>query len=171
MKSNKRSWVVACSVLAGLPFAADVSSAATFEYDSYSVTNEQTIAIATPNNIYAGIGQIVLDGSGANAGQFQAAWCLDIFDFLTTSGTYTAGPLTTAGSGGSNPSLNAAQISAIGSVMVHGSALIDTNTDVSAATQLAIWKLEYGDSFTYSGISSAVELDCTAVPNECFGRW
>ncbi len=156
MKSNKRAWALAFSVLAGFPFSAGVASAATFQYDSYTVTNEQTIAVLTPQNVSGGMGQIVLHGAGANAGQLQAAWCLDIYDFLTTSGTYTAGPLTTAGSGGTNPLLNASQISEIGSVMVNGSALIGSDTNVSAATQLAIWKLEYGASFTYSGVSAAV---------------
>jgi hypothetical protein len=99
----------------------------------------------------------VLQGTGTNAGQIQTAWCLDVYDFLTTSGTYTVGPLTTDGSGGSNPTLSDAQISEIGSLMVQGTASINSSTDVSAATQLAIWKLEYGASFSYSGVSSSVE--------------
>ena len=103
------------------------------------------------------MGQIVLHGAGANINELQAAWCVDIYDFLTHSGTYTIGPLTTAGSGGSNPSLSTAQISQIGSLMVHGTALINTDTNVSAATQLAIWMVEYGIGFTYSGVASAVE--------------
>ncbi len=134
------------------------ASAATFQYDGYTVTNGQTVQILTPNNAADVMGQIVLQGVGANAGQFQAAWCVDIYDVLTPSGTYTAGPLTTAGSGGSNPALSDAQISEIGSLMVHGTALINSNTDVSTATQIAIFMVEYGGSFTYSGISSAVTV-------------
>ena len=156
MKSSKGSWVLALSVLAGFSFSASASSASTFQYDSYTVTNTQSIHILTPNNITGGMGQIVLHGAGANSGQFQAAWCLDIYDGLTNSGTYTAGPLTTAGSGGSNPILSAAQISEIGSLMVHGTALINSDKKVSAATQLAIWMVEYGNTFTYSGVSSTV---------------
>ena len=156
MKSNKRAWFVALCAFAGFPFASSVASAATFQYSGYSVTNEQTIHILTPNNISGGMGQIVLDGAGANAGQFQAAWCLDIYDFLTNSGTYTVTPLTTAGSGSSNPALTTTQIAEIGSLMVNGTARINTNTNVSAATQLAIWMVEYGSAFTYSGVASAV---------------
>lgn len=159
MKSNKRSWVLALSVLAGLPFVASNASAATFQYDSYTVKNEQTITILTPNNVSGGMGEILLHGAGANTGQLVAAWCLDIYDFLANSGTYTTGPLTTAGSGGTNhtnPTLTNVQISEIGSLMVNGVALINTNTNVSAATQLAIWMIEYGNTFSYSGVSSTV---------------
>ena len=156
MKSNKRSWVFALFVFAGFSSAGSIASAATFQYDSYTLTNGQNIHILTPNNVSGRMGQIVLHGAGANSSQFQAAWCLDIYDFLTHSGTYAIGPLTTTGSGGSNPALSSAQISDIGSLMVHGTALINTNTNVSAATQLAIWMVEYGNSFTYSGVAAAV---------------
>ena len=157
MKSNRLSWILALSVLAGCSFASGIASAATFQYDGYAEINPQNINVLTPNNVSGSIGQIVLNGAGANAGQQQAAWCLDVYDFLTSSGTYTSGPLTFVGSGGPNPSLTSLQISQIGSVMAHGSALINTNTDISAATQLAIWKLEYGASLTYSGITAAVD--------------
>ena len=100
--------------------------------------------------------QVILHGAGADSGQLQAAWCVDIYDLLTNSGTYTAGPLTTAGVGGSSPALSAAQISKMGSLMMHGTALINSDTNVSAATVLAIWMVEYGNSLTYSGISPAV---------------
>ena len=133
------------------------ATAATFQYDSYTVTNQQNIHIATPHDVSAGMGQIVLHGAGANINELQAAWCVDIYDFLTQSGTYTIDPLTTAGSGSPNPLLSTAQISEIGSLMVHGTALINTDTNVSAATQLAIWMVEYGNGFTYSGVASAVE--------------
>lgn len=143
-------------MLAAFTLTARVCSAATFQYDSYTVTNEQTIHVLTPNDISGGMGQIVLHGTGGNSGQFLAAWCLDIYDFLTNSGTYTAGPLTTVGSGGSNPALSVTQIGEIGSLMLKGNAFINSNTNASAAAQLAIWLVEYGNSFTYSGVSSAV---------------
>ena len=157
MKSNKRSWLLALSVLAGFSFATSAASAATFSYNSFTVTNEQDIHILTPNNVTGGMGQIVLHGSGPDAGQTLAAWCLDVYDFLTHSGTYTVGPLTTTGSGGSNPALTTTQISEIGSLMLKGNSLVNTGTNVSAATQLAIWIVEYGASFTFSGVSSSVK--------------
>ncbi len=157
MKSTKRSWVLALSVLAGFSFAASAASATTFQYNSFTVTNEQDIHILTPNNVTGGMGQIVLHGSGANLGQTLDAWCLDVYDFLTHSGTYTVGPLTTTGSGGSNPGLSTTQISEIGSLMLKGNSLIGTGTNVSAATQLAIWMVEYGASLTFSGVSTSVK--------------
>ena len=110
------------------------ASASTFQYEGYTVANAQVIQVQAPNNIALEIGQITLHGAGVDAGQSIAVWCLDIFNLLTTSATFNVGPLTTAGAGGSNPTLSAAQISEIGSLMMHGNALINSNTDVSAAT-------------------------------------
>jgi hypothetical protein len=51
------------------------------------------------------------------------------------------------------------QIGEIGSLMVNGNALIKTSSDtnVSAAVQLAIWLVEYGSSFKFTNVSSAVQ--------------
>jgi len=148
-----RSWVIALSVLAGCSFEVRVAHATTFQYDSYSTINAQTINVLSPTVGYGEMGQLILNGAGPNSGQTLTAWCLDVSVYLTTSGTYTLGPLTTAGAGGSNPALTTEQISEIGSLMLNG---LSSDTDSSAATQLAIWMLEYGSEFSYSGVSSAV---------------
>jgi len=148
-----RSWVIALSVLAGCSFEVRVAHATTFQYDSYSTINAQTINVLSPTVGYGEIGQLILNGAGPNSGQTLPAWCLDVSVYLTTSGTYTLGPLTTAGAGGSNPALTTGQISEIGSLMLNG---LSSDTNSSAATQLAIWMLEYGSEFSYSGVSSAV---------------
>ena len=148
-----RSWVIALSVLAGCSFEARVAYATTFQYDSYSTINAQTINVLSPTVGYGEMGQLILNGAGPNSGQTLTAWCLDVSVYLTTSGTYTLGPLTTAGAGGSNPALTTGQISEIGSLMLNG---LSSDTNSSAATQLAIWMLEYGSEFNYSGVSSAV---------------
>jgi len=147
-----RSWVIALSVLAGCSFEARVAYATTFQY-SYSVINAQTINVLSPTVGYGEMGQLILNGAGPNSGQTLPAWCLDVSVYLTTSGTYTLGPLTTAGAGGSNPTLTTGQISEIGSLMLNA---LSSDTNSSAATQLAIWMLEYGSEFSYSGVSSAV---------------
>lgn len=150
------------AVLVAVPLLAGAkgASATTFTYDSYSVANEQNIQITSPNNIFGGMGQIALNGSGANAGQTLPAWCLDVSTYLTNTGSYQIAPLTTAGAGGMNPSLTTTQIGQIGSLMANGNALIKLNagTDVSAAIQLAIWQTEYGASFSYApgSVSSGV---------------
>ena len=140
--------------------ASSGASAATFQYGSYSVTNPQNITITSPppSPVSGQMGQIVLQGAGANTGQTLLAWCLDVFSYLQNSGQYQISPLTTAGSGGSNPPLSALQISQIGSLMVNGNTFIKTSSDtnVSAAIQLAIWRTEYGNTFAYQNVSSAV---------------
>jgi len=148
-----RSWVIALSVLAGCSFEARIAYATTFQYDSYGTINAQTINVVSPTVGYGEMGQLILNGAGPNSGQTLPAWCLDVSVYLTTSGTYTLGPLTTAGAGGSNPALTTGQISEIGSLMLNG---LSSDTNSSAATQLAIWMLEYGSEFSYSGVSSAV---------------
>jgi hypothetical protein len=81
-------------------------------------------------------------------------------------------PLTTAGTGGSNPGLSSAQIGQIGALITHGDALINTATDVSAAIQLAIWEVEYGKAFSSNGISTSVSaLAATYVTDVQNGTW
>jgi hypothetical protein len=157
MKLNKQYWAVVLLVFVAFFFSADVFSAATFEYDRSTVTNEQTIAVPTPNNSSGGVEQIVFYDAGANADQHLAAWCLYLYDYLTASGTNNTGPLTTDDSCGSNPFLDAARIGEIGWVVAQGSPLISDHPDVSAAAQLGLWKLEDGAGFTSPGVSVAVD--------------
>jgi hypothetical protein len=179
MKLSTRSCRIALPlVAAALVAGVNVASAATFTYSSYSVTNEQDITILTPNSISGGAGQIKLIGSGANAGVVTndgadiLAWCLNIYTYLANSGTYTVGTLTTAGTGGSNPTLTTTQIGEIGALMLNGDAIINSSTNVSAAIQLAIWKIEYGNTFTSSGLSSAVTtLANTYISDVNGGSW
>jgi hypothetical protein len=165
-----RSWVIALFVLAGCSFGARVASATTFQYDSYNIINAQTINVLSPTVAYGEMGQLILNGAGPNSGQTLPAWCLDVSTYLTTSGTYTVGPLTTAGSGGSNPALTAGQIDEIGSLMLNG---LSSDTNSSAATQFAIWMLEYGSKFSYSGVSSAVTALALTYENNVMpgGKW
>ena len=165
-----RSWVIALSVLAGCSFEVRVAYATTFQYDSYSTINAQTINVLSPTVGYGEMGQLILNGAGPNSGQTLTAWCLDVSVYLTTSGTYTLGPLTTAGAGGSNPALTAGQVSEIGSLMLNG---LSSDTNSSAATQLAIWMLEYGSEFSYSGVSSTVTALAVTYESDVMlgGEW
>ena len=132
------------------------ASATTFTYASTSVTNGEVVNIQTPNAVTGLAGQIVVNGSGANAGQTLYAWCLDIFDdLIQTASSFNVGTLTAGHSpGGSNPVLSASQLAAIGSLILYGNANIG-NAHVSAATQLAIWQVEYGNTFTFTGVGGA----------------
>lgn len=165
MKMSMRSCGFALSVCAALVAGGNVASAETFQYSSYSVTNPASIHITAPNNVSGGVGQVVLSGASGtpNAGQSLAVYCMDIFTFLHTSGNYQINPLTTSGTGGSNPSLTTLQINQVGSLIVHGSALISSNISASAATQLAIWMVEYGSSFTFDPNSISTQVKNLAL--------
>jgi hypothetical protein len=126
--------------------AANAANASTFSYDGYNVVNQQNDA-----------GQLVLSGTGANAGQTLLAWCLDYYNDLDYRGSYQVGQLNGSGSGHGNPTLTPTQIGEIGALMLNGDALINTNFNVSAAIQAAIWSIEYGRSFSLDGFSKAVK--------------
>src|SRR5664280_1517312 len=151
--STFKNGLLGAAAFAAVIAGVNVASAAPFTYNGYTVANEQNINILTPKTISGGAGQVTLI-AGANSGQNLLAWCLDVYDGLARSGTYTIAPLTTAGAGGSNPSLTTTQIGEIGALMKNGDATIGTDTDVSAAIQLAIWKVEYGASFSFSGLTT-----------------
>jgi hypothetical protein len=168
--STIKNGLLGAAAIAAVIAGANVASAATFTYNGYTVANEQNINILTPNTISGGAGQVTLIGAGANSGQNLLAWCLDVYDFLAGSGTYNIAPLTTAGAGGSNPSLTTTQIGEIGALMKNGDLHIGNSTDVSAATQLAIWKVEYGAAFAYTGLDAgAIALAATYLTDAAAG--
>jgi len=155
-----RCFGIALTLLVACLATANVARATTFTYSNYSVTNEQGISIVKPQDIDAGAGQIVLQGTKADAGTTLMAWCLDLYDTLegnkrNQSYTYTVGALTTAGAGGANPSLSLTQIGEIGGLILEGDSLLANATNhssklVSAAIQIAIWTIEYGNNFKLS---------------------
>jgi hypothetical protein len=172
MKSRILVACVAAPLVAGFGSAA---SAASFTYDDYDIVHGQTIHVRDYSpwiNEYGTAGQITLHGNGAFDGQELKVFCLDIYDALDRPGGGFAndGTLASDGTGGSNPvTLTSVQQNTIGFLMSIGQTNIDNNTlpsgyttasgfshsanafDVSAATQLAIWKVEYegeGVSFT-----------------------
>jgi len=116
---------------------AGPAGATTFTYSGYSVVNDQTVSITGPGSFSesGGSGQIVLTGSGPDAGHDLTTWCIDIFHYLEGSGTYTLGP----------PSgLSSAQIGEIGALIIYGNTHLYDNYNVSSGIQLAIWETEYG---------------------------
>jgi PEP-CTERM motif len=131
------------------------AAAGTIPYSGYNVVANTNVTInyAGPPavNETAGSGQIVLLNTPIGS---VPTWCIDIFDFLQGSGTYTVGgPLTNNGGGAGGSLLTHTQIGEIGALMTHG------NFDIahgdafpySPATQLAIWAVEYpGISLTSS---------------------
>jgi hypothetical protein len=131
--------------------AAMPAKAATFQYDAVAVPLGQNVGISGVRNAEVDAGQVVLTGSGADAGQFADVWCVDLLDNLQSSSIYNLTPLTTAGVGGANPTLTSTQISEMGSLMINGDKDVLDNAegpDGSIAFQLAIWSVEYGAAFS-----------------------
>ena len=134
---------------------------ATITYTSYSVQYYDGVHATAPNDITALAGQIKLTGvSGAGFPSTVLAWCVDIYHALSRSGTFTVEtpqpPL---------PTLTGAQNLLIGGLMLEGNALLAgsnttfnghtyTKNDISAATQVAIWSVEYSN-LTYSITSNS----------------
>jgi hypothetical protein len=150
-------------LVSALVAGASAASAATFDYSSYGLTSPVAISISSPTTASGEAGQIVLTGAGLQFGTTLDAWCLDIYDTLLSSGTYNVTPLT-GSTGGSNPvTLSSGQIGAIGALMAYGDANIGT-ANVSAATQIAIWEVEY-PTFAYNppAPGSAVQTLASAL--------
>jgi hypothetical protein len=132
--------------------SVDIAAATTITYSSYTWIGDD-IQINSPNHIFGGAGQITLDTSSGNI----LAWCLDVTDYLLSSGTYSVSTPATL------PQLSAAQDAVIGSLIVEGNALLAgqgingyNKDDISTAVQIAIWQTEYGASFSYTPINSSV---------------
>ena len=123
--------------------------------------NDQGVHISGPGvDEDGGSGQIVLYGSGPNAGQDLLTWCIDIFHWLAHSGTYIYNQQPS--NNGSSPpdppasGLLLGTINRIGALIAYGNAHINDSYDVSSGTQIAIWETEYsGLGYTFSGGAGA----------------
>ena len=169
--------IPAVAALALATGCSGMAKADTFQYSSISVFQGLNITLTGPNSIEADTGQIRLVGAGANAGTTDDVWCVDVFDELQPSGIYNIVPLTTAGSGGSNPPLTAAQINTMATLMIKGNALTPGDGEgplTSVAFQLAIWSAEYGGALldNASSVPNLSALVSQLVTNaEVGGIW
>ena len=126
-----------------------------------------TVNISSPTAIGGAAGLIVLT---TPSGDIQS-WCVDVYDFLQTRGTFAIGTFTNdsapISSGGPNP-LSDAQIGQIGALVKNGDALVNapppgySANDVGAAIQLAIWQVEY-PTFSYSWDPAESNADALAA--------
>ena len=156
------------AVAAALTSAAAGPALATpFTYTSYSVAPlDQNVNITGPGGFSetAGSGQILLEGTS-----LVPAWCIDIFDTITASGTYALGPSADASNNGTAPpvpssaALTTAMVGEIGALMDYGNAHINDNSNVSSGTQIAIWTTEYaGLGYSFDG-STAANQEATTL--------
>ena len=133
------------------------ASAYTITYNGYSWIGDN-ISISAPTSVAGGAGQITLMDINNNASNTLLAWCLDIYDFLQNSGTYTVLGQLPQGSQPvtlhNDPKLGGLMLEGntdIANAQANGGTLklngITYNTaDISAATQVAIWSLEYAET-------------------------
>jgi hypothetical protein len=148
------------------------AKASQFDYSGFSVFQGQNITITSPTHVTADTGMIVLTGAGLQSGDTLDAWCVDLFHDLAGSAIFNIVPLTTAGSGAPNPSLTAAQINEMGTLMLRGAA--DTPGDAfgantSTAFQLAIWGTEFGGTLLDNANGPLVTLVEQLIINAALG--
>lgn len=154
---------IACT-LAGFALAASIASAhaGTMTYQGYSVLNSQNVTL-TDNDLHvnetAGAGQITLLQTNL-ASSSLSTWCIDIADWLQSSGTFTTGGYLTGTFG--------AQVNAL---LSHVLPALGSNTNASAALQVAIWKEEYGSALTVSTSSDVMNLATSYITNVSNGTW
>jgi hypothetical protein len=143
--------------------AASASAhAGTFTYSDYT-TFDNTAAYVFYNSAYyeaAGAGQLDLIGVGANVNQTLGTWCIDLPGSLQPSdlsGPFTVvsgspvGYVPPVGAGQAVlAALTSQQISEIGGLMVNGDANLNSVADMSPATQIAIWSIEYGPAYSFA---------------------
>ena len=134
----------------GVALAAAPASAGPVTVTSVASNKGEALNLNTPVSITAEVGQLLL--TTVEYGTI-AAWCIDLYhDISLGSNTYAYGTGTIA-TDSNGTTLTALQVAEIAGLIVHGDALLaggGGTSDDSAATQLAIWSVEY-PSFTYSG--------------------
>lgn len=136
---------------------AGPSLADTFTYSGFSVTPGLPVTVT---DLSLGIneqvqgGEITLTGSGPNLGQDLMAWCVDLIGQLQQTGTYNIVPFTSGSTGNGNPSLGALTVTEMASAMLAAGL-----NDNPLATQLAIWRIEYGSDLSFSSSNAIVGGD------------
>ena len=154
----KKLLLASAAALMLLPAAA---KADTFQMDSFSQPNgAQNITFTLGSIINKTVSAGEIDIHQNSPSLDFLVWCLDIRDTLVKPYDYT---VTTFAPGGAIPGLpglpggglDAGQARQIAS-LIHGGLLVgglDAAQD-DAATQLAIWSVEYGPSISFSGLSA-----------------
>ena len=128
-----------------------------FQADSFSQPNGfQDVTITKPVALTVRAGEIDLHNNASNSDLL--VWCLDLQDLLFTPYDFQEHTLTAGLSLPGLPAggLNATQDRQIASLMLRGLTLGGADAaDDDAATQLAIWSVEYGTNFA-SGAGGAL---------------
>ena len=122
----------------------------TYVATGVSVLNGINVTIDTPKFENVQSGEIHLTGPSG----VENVWCLDVFDGINLPYTYTINTYHPGDVFAGMAVLDAAQVRQISALMFLGNAA-NTGPFADAVLQLAIWSVEYGGAFTYSGTDSA----------------
>jgi hypothetical protein len=151
-------------VLAAIGLAASIASAraGTLSYTNYSILNGQSVHLtdaALHVDETASAGQITLQSiDGGNTS--VAAFCIDIGDWLQSSGTFSTGGV-----------LGGAFGNTVNALLTYVTPSLASNSNASAALQVAIWKAEYGSALTVSGNDTVTNLAATYLSKVNSGTW
>lgn len=156
-------WMLAALAAIGLALPAAAPHAGTLTYSGYSVLNNQTVVASDSalgvNNESAGSGQITLLNTNTPGGSL-ATWCIDIKDWLQSSGTFSTGTYLTG--------TFANQVNAL---LTHVLPTLASNYNASSALQVAIWKAEYGSGLNLTAPTAVLQLADTFLSNVTSGQW
>ena len=148
------------AALGALALLTTTAKADTFTMDNFSQPNGAQNITFTLGPISRTVSAGEIDIHQNIPAKDFLVWCLDISDFLTKPYTFqvtTFGPGSAIGALPGLPAggLNVSQARQIASLMLKGLTVggPDAAQD-DAATQLAIWSVEYGPSLSFSGLSA-----------------
>jgi hypothetical protein len=142
------------AALATTPSA--MASVVTLSYSSYNVIGDD-ITITGPETLYGIAGQVQMTTSKG----ILDMWCIDVSVYLQNTGNFNEGTLHT-GLVGLPTDITETQLGEMGALISHGDALVAkppagfSQSDVSAAIQIAIWTVENGKAFTYDPVNATV---------------
>jgi hypothetical protein len=140
--------LVGIAAMAAIPAKAE-----TYLMTNYGVTGGVAVAMNAPINQNVLAGQINLTGpDGA-----LDVWCLDLMDHIIKPYLYQVNTYIPNTPAQNMQTLNALQTRQIASLMFNG--IGAGGTFAEAATQLAIWKVEYGALFNPLGLAGALLND------------
>jgi len=133
-----------------------MASVTTLSYSSYTVIGDD-ITITGPETLYGIAGQIQMTTTTG----ILDVWCIDVSVYLQNTGDFSVGTLHT-GLLGIPTDITETQLGELGALIAHGDLLVAsppagfTQSDVSAAIQIAIWSVENGKAFTYDPVNAVV---------------
>jgi hypothetical protein len=145
------------------------ANAGLITYDSYSVVDNVNVTIG-----YAGIspgpygsGEIQFFQSG---GLVATTYCIDVTHDLGGSGQWnvtdavdTKGISNIDNAGGQGTALSWSTLGELGALADYGVTNLNSNSNLSAAVQLAIWDVEYGSAITTTSDSANVQALAKAL--------